>query len=77
MTKQELAKIISGLDHYYQYSDDYSVVKRGRQEVQFVMDELSKLFDKKSEALEFYNDNTPNGVGYVQSYIDELKAEGN
>ena len=77
MTKQELSKIISGLDHYYQYSDDYSVVKRGRQEIQFVMDELSKLFNKKSEQLEFYNEFTPEGSRYLQSYIDELKAEGN
>ncbi len=38
---------------------------------------MDELFDKKSEALEFYNENTPDGVGYIQSYIDELKAEGN
>ena len=42
-----------------------------------MLDQLDKLFDKKSEGLEFYNENTPDGVGYIQSYIDELKAEGN
>ena len=50
---------------------------RGRKQAEYVEKQLQELFDKKSEALEFYNDNTPDGVGYIQSYIDELKAEGN
>ena len=77
MTKNQLSKIISELDHNYQYSEDFNVVTRGRQELLFVMDELSKLFAKKSEQLEFYNANVPDNVSYMQSYIDELKAEGN
>ena len=77
MTKELLAEIIQDLDHYTQYSDDYSVVRRGIIQKEFVLEMMDELFDKKSEALEFYNDNTPDGVGYIQSYIDELKAEGN
>ena len=77
MTKELLAEIIQDLDHYNQYSDDYSVVRRGIKQKEFVLEMMDELFDKKSEALEFYNDNTPDGVGYIQSYIDELKAEGN
>ena len=77
MTKELLAEIIQNLDHYTQYSEDYSVVRRGIKQKEFVLDMMDELFDKKSEALEFYNENTPDGVGYIQSYIDELKKEGN
>ena len=77
MTKELLAEIIQDLDHYTQYSEDYSVVRRGIKQKEFVLEMMDELFDKKSEALEFYNENTPDGVGYIQSYIDELKAEGN
>ena len=77
MTKLELQEFIQNMDHYTQYSEDYSVFKRGRKEAEYVSQQLDKLFDKKSEALEFYNENTPDGVGYIQSFIDELKAEGN
>ena len=76
MTKELLAEIIQDLDHYTQYSDDYSVVRRGIKHKEFVLEMMDELFDKKSEALEFYNENTPDGVGYIQSYIDELKQEG-
>ena len=77
MTKELLAEIIQDLDHYTQYSEDYSVVRRGIKQKEFILDMMDELFDKKSEALEFYNENTPDGVGYIQSYIDELKAQGN
>ena len=77
MTKELLAEIIQDLDHYTHYSEDYSVVRRGIKQKEFILDMMDELFDKKSEALEFYNENTPDGVGYIQSYIDELKAEGN
>ena len=77
MTKELLAEIIQDLDHYTQYSEDYSVVRRGIKQKEFILDMMDELFDKKSEALEFYNENTPDGVGYIQKYIDELKAEGN
>ena len=77
MTKELLAEIIQDLDHYTHYSEDYSVVRRGIKQKEFVLDMMDELFDKKSEALEFYNENTPDGVGFIQSYIDELKAEGN
>ena len=77
MTKLELQEFIQNMDHYTQYSEDYSVFKRGRKEAEYVSQQLDKLFDKKSEALEFYNENTPDGIGYIQSFIDELKAEGN
>ena len=77
MTRQELQELIQNMDHYTQYSEDFSVFKRGRKQAEYVSQQLDKLFDKKSEALEFYNDNTPEGVGYMQSYIDELKKEGN
>ena len=76
MTKQELQEIIQNMDHYTQYSEDYSVFKRGIKQAEYVSEQLDKLFDKKSEALEFYNENTPDGVGYTQQYINELKAEG-
>jgi len=77
MNKQELAQMLQKLDHYTQYSDDYSVVKQGIIKKEFILKMMDELFDKKSKALEFYNENTPDGVGYIQSYIDELKAQGN
>ena len=77
MTKIELQQLLQSMDHYTQYSDDYSVFTKGRKQEEFVLEQLDKLFNKKSEALEFYNENTPDGVGYIQSYIDELKAQGN
>jgi hypothetical protein len=77
MNKQELAKMLQNFDHYTQYSEDYSVVKRGIKQKEFILKMMDELFDKKSEALEFYNENTPDNVNYMQSYIDELKAEGN
>ena len=75
MNKQELQQLLQTMDHYTQYSEDYSVVKRGRINSEYVSQQLDILFDKKSEACEFYNENTPDGVGYIQSYIDELKAK--
>ena len=77
MNKNELAEILQNFDHYTDYSEDYSVVKRGIKQKEFILKMMDELFDKRSEALEFYNDNTPDGVGYIQSFIDELKAEGN
>jgi|TARA_R100000084_G_C4620403_1_gene132845 hypothetical protein len=77
MNKKELQQLLQTMDHYTQYSDDYSVFTKGRKQAEYVEQQLQELFDKKSEALEFYNENTPDGVGYIQSYIDELKAEGN
>ena len=77
MTKLELQQMLQSMDHYTQYSDDYSVVKHGRKQRDFILEQLDNLFNKKSEALEFYNENTPDGLGYTKSYIDELKAEGN
>jgi|TARA_B100000035_G_scaffold170287_1_gene145240 hypothetical protein len=77
MTKLELQQLLQSMDHYTQYSDDFSVYSKGRKQQEFVLKQLDKLFDKKSESLEFYNENTPDGVGYIQSYIDELKAQGN
>ena len=77
MTKQELQQYLQSMDHYTMMSCDFRVFEQGRKQRDFVLEQLDKLFDKKSEALEFYNENTPDGVGYIQSYIDELKAEGN
>ena len=77
MTKLELQEFIQNMDHYTQYSDDHSVFTKGNNLRNLVDKSLEELFDKKSEALEFYNENTPDGVGYIQSYIDELKSEGN
>ena len=77
MNKNELAEILQNFDHYTDYSEDYSVVKQGIKQKEFILKMMDELFDKRSEALEFYNENTPDGVGYIQSFIDELKAEGN
>ena len=77
MNKNEIAEILQNFDHYTDYSEDYSVVKQGIKQKEFILKMMDELFDKRSEALEFYNDNTPDGVGYIQSFIDELKAEGN
>ena len=77
MTKQELQQYLQSMDHYTMMSCDFGVFERGRKLRDFVLEQLDKLFDKKSEALEFYNENTPDGLGYTKSYIDELKAEGN
>ena len=77
MTKLELQQLLKSMDHYTQYSDDYSVVESGRKQRDFILEQLDKLFDKKSEGLEFYNENTPDGVGYTKDYINELKQEGN
>ena len=77
MTKIELQKLLQSMDHYTMYSEDYSVFKQGNSLRNLVNKSLEELFDKKSEALEFYNENTPDDVGYTQTYIDELKSEGN
>jgi len=77
MTKLELQQLLQSMDHYTQYSDDFDVYLKGKKQQEIVLEQLDKLFNKKSEALEFYNKNTPDGVGYIQSYIDELKAQGN
>ena len=77
MTKIELQKLLQSMDHYTMYSEDYSVFKQGNNLRNLVNKSLEELFDKKSEALEFYNKNTPDDVGYTQTYIDELKSEGN
>ena len=77
MNKKELQQLLQSMDHYTQYSDDFRVYQHGRKQAEYVEKQLQELFDKKSEALEFYNENTPDGVGYIQSYIDELKAKGN
>ena len=77
MTKLELQQLLQSMDHYTQYSDDYRVVEHGRKQRDFILEQLDNLFNKKSEALEFYNENTPDGLGYTKSYIDELKSEGN
>jgi len=77
MTKLELQQLLKSMDHYTQYSDDYSVVEHGRKQRDFILEQLDKLFDKKSEGLEFYNENTPDGMGYTKDYINELKQEGN
>jgi len=77
MNKKELQQLLQTMDYHTQYSDDHSVFTKGRKQEEYVEKQLQKLFDKRSEALEFYNENTPDGVGYIQSYIDELKAEGN
>ena len=37
MTKQELAQMLQKLDHYTQYSDDYSVVKQGIIKKEFIL----------------------------------------
>ena len=76
MTKKELQQMLQTMDHYTQYSDDHSVFTRGRKQAEYVEKQLQELFDKKSEALEFYNENVPKGVGYRKEYINELKAEG-
>ena len=77
MTKLELKELLQSMDHYTQYSDDFRVYQYGRKQRDFILEQLDKLFAKKSEALEFYNENVPKGVGYTQSYIDELKSQGN
>ena len=77
MTKLELQKLLQSMDHYTMMSCDFRVFEHGRKQRDFILEQLDNLFNKKSEALEFYNENTPDGLGYTQSYIDELKAEGN
>ena len=77
MTKLELQKLLQSMDHYTMMSCDFRVFEYGRKQRDFVLEQLDKLFDKKSEALEFYNENVPKDVGYRQSYIDELKSQGN
>ena len=77
MTKKELQQLLQSMDHYTQYSDDFRVYESGRQQKEFALKQLDKLFDKKSEALKFYNANVPDSIGYTQDYIDELKEQGN
>ena len=72
----ELALAIRHHDHYYQMSDDHRVYSSGRSERDTIMHELENMFDKVSDRLEFWNSNCPDGVGYRQDYINELKAEG-
>ena len=72
----EIALAIRHHDHHYQMSDDFRVYNSGRINKEIILDRLSKIFSKKSEQLEFWNSNCPDGVGYRQEYINELKAEG-
>ena len=72
----ELALAIRHHDHYHNMSDDYSVYSSGRSERDTIMQELETMFDKVSDRLEFWNSNCPDGVGYTEDYINELKAEG-
>lgn len=72
----ELALAIRHHDHHHNMSDDYSVYSSGRSERDHIMSELDTMFDKVSDRLEFWNSNCPDGVGYTEDYINELKAEG-
>ena len=73
----ELAIVIKHHDHYYNMSDDHRVYSSGRAERDHIMSELEEMFSKRSEQLEFWNEHAPDKCGYIQSYIDELKEEGN
>ena len=53
MTKQELQQYLQSMDHYTMMSCDFRVFEQGRKQRDFVLEQLDKLFDKKSEALEF------------------------
>tara|TARA_Y100001937_G_scaffold103238_1_gene142245 strand:- start:136 stop:402 length:267 start_codon:yes stop_codon:yes gene_type:complete len=72
----ELALAIRHHDHHHNMSDDYRVYSSGRSERDTIMQELETMFDKVSDRLEFWNSNCPDGVGYTEDYINELKAEG-
>ena len=72
----EIALAIRHHDHHHNMSDDYRVYSSGRSERDTIMQELETMFDKVSDRLEFWNSNCPDGVGYTEDYINELKAEG-
>ena len=72
----ELALAIRHHDHHHNMSDDYRVYSSGRAERRAIMDVLELMFDKLSDRLEFWNSNCPDGFGYTEDYINELKAEG-
>ena len=73
----ELALAIKHHDHHYNMSDDHGVWRRGVKEREFLTEKLDELFNKKSEALEFWNEHAPKGCGYTKAWIEALKAKGN
>ena len=48
MNKKELAQMLQNFDHYTQYSDDYSVVKRGIKQKEFILTNVFKLLNNES-----------------------------
>ena len=76
MTKKDLAHAIKHHDHYYMYSDDGGVFRRGSTDRDMILDALEKQFDKKSQRLMFWNEHAPEGCGYTKKYIQELIDNG-
>ena len=77
MTKKELSQAIKNHDHHWQFSDDHRVWSGGRAHRDMILEELEKMFNKKSERLIFWNEHAPKGSGYAKSYIQELIDNGN
>ena len=73
----ELALAIRHHDHYYQMSDDHRIFLSGTAEKEAILERLEEVFDKKSEQLEFWHEQAPEGSGYVKGYINEIKSQGN
>ena len=72
----ELASRIKYHDHYYNMSDDHGVWRRGVADREDITQRLEETFSKRSERLEFWNEHAPEGCGYTQEFIDELKSKG-
>ena len=50
MTKLELQQLLKSMDHYTQYSDDYSVVEHGRKQRDFILDNNASITVIRSNA---------------------------
>ena len=57
-------------------SDDHGVWRRGVADREDITQRLEETFSKRSELLEFWNEHAPEGCGYTQEFIDELKSQG-
>ena len=79
LREQQLSKLASRIkyhDHYYNMSDDHGVWRRGVADREDITQRLEETFSKRSELLEFWNEHAPEGCGYTQEFIDELKSQG-
>ena len=58
---KKLKEMLKNHDWFYQYSDDFSVWKRGSKEYDAIHAVIRNAGDKQSEAIALYNSECPKG----------------